>query len=434
MTEHPEPEALESFMRNEVDADQRRRIVRHLLAGCARCTEITRGLWALGEERPDAPLGELFDPVDPGGRVREERRRAPELVAELLDRPAAERRELVATAQRFRTPFICELLLDAAREAVAVDPDRGADLADLAVGVAERLDPGLCGATLARSAQDRSWACLANARRLAGDLQRAEEALFHARGRLEEGGGDPLDGADHLVCEALLRADQKRLPEAGELLDAALRIYERAGESHLAGRALAHQGLLRARAGALGEAVDLLRRGLSRLEPGRDPRFALGALQRLAEQLLRAGRAEEAREPLERARCLAEELGDAPTLARLRRLEGKVAEALGHLELAEAALGDALRALVREGMGTEAARVLLEIAALLVCRGRSAELDRLTEQRFPIYRAPGIRKGDVAALIIFRRLVETGTADLPVLSEFARYLAPRAEILPAGPA
>jgi len=39
-------------MRNEVAGEERRRIVRHLLAGCARCGAVTRRLWALGEPGP----------------------------------------------------------------------------------------------------------------------------------------------------------------------------------------------------------------------------------------------------------------------------------------------------------------------------------------------------------------------------------------------
>ena len=39
-------------MRDEASGEERRRIVRHLLAGCARCGAITRRLWNLGEPGP----------------------------------------------------------------------------------------------------------------------------------------------------------------------------------------------------------------------------------------------------------------------------------------------------------------------------------------------------------------------------------------------
>jgi hypothetical protein len=46
--QHPDPELLESLMRGELPAAETRWVVRHLLAGCARCSEVTRFYWSLG--------------------------------------------------------------------------------------------------------------------------------------------------------------------------------------------------------------------------------------------------------------------------------------------------------------------------------------------------------------------------------------------------
>ncbi|HEY4576073.1 MAG TPA: hypothetical protein VIJ26_18980, partial [Thermoanaerobaculia bacterium] len=51
-------------MRNEASREERRWIVRHLLAGCARCGAITRRLWKLGEPGPQAG-GEKHPPPEP---------------------------------------------------------------------------------------------------------------------------------------------------------------------------------------------------------------------------------------------------------------------------------------------------------------------------------------------------------------------------------
>ena len=50
---HPDLELLERFMRNEAGAEERRGVVRHLLAGCAQCLQVTRRLWSLSEARPE---------------------------------------------------------------------------------------------------------------------------------------------------------------------------------------------------------------------------------------------------------------------------------------------------------------------------------------------------------------------------------------------
>ena len=46
---HPDPELLERFMRNQAQPSDRLWIVRHLLAGCQKCTAVTRELWSLGD-------------------------------------------------------------------------------------------------------------------------------------------------------------------------------------------------------------------------------------------------------------------------------------------------------------------------------------------------------------------------------------------------
>jgi tetratricopeptide (TPR) repeat protein len=61
--DHPEPGLLERFMRNEVNGPERRRVVRHLLAGCAVCGEVTRRLWELGEAPPGGRLPEELEPA-----------------------------------------------------------------------------------------------------------------------------------------------------------------------------------------------------------------------------------------------------------------------------------------------------------------------------------------------------------------------------------
>ena len=55
-------------------------------------------------------------------------------------------------------------------------------------------------------------------------------------------------------------------------------------------------------------------------------------------------------------------------------------------------------------------------------QGRAAEIRPFAEDLLPILRAPDLRQGVAAALLYFRRLVETGHADLEVLTEVARYV------------
>ena len=60
---HPAEEDLVGFMRGELAPGKARPIVRHLLAGCVRCSAITRQMWSFGNEAPKA--GGRVNPLQP---------------------------------------------------------------------------------------------------------------------------------------------------------------------------------------------------------------------------------------------------------------------------------------------------------------------------------------------------------------------------------
>ena len=59
ISEHPAPDVLRDFMAGLLSWEDTKRVVRHLLAGCPNCSEVTQHIWDFADE----PL----DPVWPGG-------------------------------------------------------------------------------------------------------------------------------------------------------------------------------------------------------------------------------------------------------------------------------------------------------------------------------------------------------------------------------
>lgn len=442
--DHPRLGLLERFMRNETEGEERRRVVRHLLTGCARCVEVTRRFWSLGEggqvalpgDFHPASYGGVFERLVEGGFQRErealaDRREAPARLAELLGLPASAGLARIETDRRFQTPAVCELLIG--------ESQRTGDLsrAEWAVAAAERLDARRYGALLARSLRGRAWAWLGNARRLAGDLRRAEEALDRAEEPLLEG-SDPMEGAELEELKARLLAAQGRSREAELRLDRTLALYRTLGERYLEARVLIQKGTIRGWSPApeaAAEAIRLLEEGLALLEEkleerlegelegeDGDPALLAFGLHRLALLLADTGRVE-ALGVIRRARALYQQEGDGANLIRLRHLEGKIADAQGDGETAEAAFLEARQGYVDEGLGGEAAETLFDLAILYTRQGRSAEIHRLTENLLPILQTRDIRQGVAMALLYFRRLVETGYATLDVLCEVGRYVA-----------
>ncbi|MBW8877145.1 MAG: hypothetical protein JF614_19435 [Acidobacteria bacterium] len=312
--DHPDSQLLERFMRNQVDASERRAVVLHLLGGCAQCVSVTRRLWNLGELQPEAAEGDA-----------------------------------------------------------------------------------------------------------------AAKALMD--------GEDALDRAELLESQGRSLAEQDRLDDAECVLGRALALYRALGERHREGRVLILAAVVRSRVGgdeAARETFGRLREGLAHLDEDHEPALAASGFHRLTCLLAEAGQSEEALVSLRRARALYERLADAPNLVRLRRLEGALAETLGAPEAAEAAFRGALQESLREGLGREAARALLGLALLYARQGRSRDLERLTEELYPICRVPDVGLSVTMALLFFRRLVETGFATQEVLCEVARFLADSPKAQRAG--
>ena len=356
---HPDPILLERFMRNEVEGSDRRWIVRHLIAGCSRCVAVTSRLWSLGDpsaapsasatpeaaETPETPetlatpatpatpaivaprpiergsegasmaaagpaaskeaYGDLFERLaDVGRRIEAERARAPRLAAELLASPPPDRAALLARPACL-TPAVCALLLDRSRDAAPGDPAAALRAADLAVAVAEELDPVACGASVVRSLRVRAWAHLAQARRLGEDLDGAEwalavaEALASGLGRRAGTGAAagsasraglapgavPLEAAEWaelLVFKAGLFADRGDLQGADRLLARAAELFHAGAQPRRAGRTLVQEGLIRAELGDREHAAELLRAGVDLLDPAAEPALVAANLYRLA--------------------------------------------------------------------------------------------------------------------------------------------------------
>jgi tetratricopeptide (TPR) repeat protein len=430
--QHPDPQILERFMRNEASAQERRAVILHLLTGCAQCVGVTRRLWTLGEVpsdlagESDAAYGRMLDDLVRRGsrrqrRARTDREAAPRRLAELRELPAGQRRQRVAAGRRFQTPAVCDLLIEESRR--TPEPAGAAEWAALAVEAAGLLDARQVGSTLIRSLAARAWGRLGDARRLAGDLAGAEEALATAAKALAED-GDALDRAELLELQARLLAEQDRFDDAECLLGRTLALYRALGERHPEGRVLILAAAVRNRRGgeaAASETLGRLREGLDRLDEDREPALAAAAFHRLTGMLAAAGQGEEARVALGRARSLYERLADTPNLVRLRLLEGTLA-AMGSEAEAETAFREAMRESLRVGLAREAARALLELALLYARQDRPEELQELAEELRPICQVPGAGMSVTMALLFFRSLVETGYATQDVLVEVAHFL------------
>ena len=135
-------------------------------------------------QRTDLPESERDESFDAavrqaerrGAVVTAERAFGPELLVEIERRSPAARRDVIRTAERYQLFGLAEHLCFESREAVFRDVVRALELAELAVEVAESLDPRIYVARFTADLQAFARAVLGNARRVASDLFGAEGA------------------------------------------------------------------------------------------------------------------------------------------------------------------------------------------------------------------------------------------------------------------
>ena len=356
------------------------------------------------------------------------RRQAAELWASLKDRPVRDWRVLVEGASEYRSWALAERFCDESERSAASDADQTVELAALALRVAE-LAP--IEEQQRQSLQGYAWFFLGNARRVAGDLPKAEEAFIRAH-RLWSAGNSGLSLPEWRVLdlEASLHREQRRW-------DLALSFHDQA----LAAAPPEDRGLiLLNKAGTLEQrgnnerAIEILRQAELQLAARREPRLAFAFLSNLSLNLVRLGRFAEAEPNLREARRLAEQLGNRLDLVRLRWVEGLNAAGLGRRDEAIAALSQVREEFLSRAIAYDATLATLELAVLYLEEGRTTEVKALARQMAPLFQAQRVERETLAALKLFREAAEKEQATVELARTLiAGLLQARREPEPAKP-
>ncbi len=443
-TSHPDPSLLERFLRGDLPAAERRGVVRHLISGCAACRSLAGDLWRAPLSPPPEPQKEPLPTeyraaMDRAVRVARERRPAlaaarrktPELLAELLAAPPSQRLALAEGDCRFAIPSLCEELLARRAAAHLPSPRRPTgegsveprDLAELALAIAERLEPATWGASIVRDLEARAWAHRGDVEREAGHRDEAQRAFRMAHSLLGLGSEDPWDCAEISRYEARFEFSRGQVAAAAALGLESAAIYRKLGERDCLAATLAEVGPMALRAGRLDLAIEALAEAVGLVDPTREPLRMAGCLHWLGALLLRDDRARESLGHLWRARSLYERLGKDDEVLRVRWIEARAALAIGGLAEGEAALLAVREHLLAAGLGQDAAGVMVDLVQIYLAQGRWLEMRELLGEIFLPYRARDLERGTMAALLMLRRAAETESATIELVRELANYLA-----------
>ncbi|HUP42404.1 MAG TPA: hypothetical protein VM599_04275 [Thermoanaerobaculia bacterium] len=440
--EHPTARELAAFLRAELEIEAEAILRDHLLESrCLHCLLKLHGLVARQAEveRGDFRAG-LRAPLDSAERSRRllrvarqvehraflaevEELLAPELLQELLLKPLKKRTDAVRGAAKYRLLGLALHAARQARELVFSDVAQARDHGDLAVEVAEWLDPAVYGRREAAAARARAWGALGNAQRVQEEFRDAECSLATARRLLSASTGDPLELADVLSLEGSLRMVQARYDEARALLEEAAAIFHRQGTLHDEAKVLVKLAKAAGEAGDPGRAVALCRAAADRIGAEGDRRLRLHALQVAATFLAESGRGSEARAAYDE--LAPEYLEQVPGFIgrqQLAWLGARVAWAEGNLGQAEEALQRVRAGFAEREHYYDYALASLDQARLQLEQGHETDARRLAAEMYPIFRSHDVHRHALTALLLVQRAIESGEATPERVRDVSRYL------------
>jgi tetratricopeptide (TPR) repeat protein len=413
---HPKPDVIDRMV--ELVPELRLKVLRHLCE-CPTCHALWIGETA-EEEQGAAPADggrvltwrppvEAYDTVVDrvlrGIQIRfqeaeRERAAAPALLDELRRHPPERRSWWLAQSGRFHSLPVLDSILRVADEEAFRNARDAEGWAELALGLADHLDPQQIGERVIEDARARCWTSIANARRVASDLLGSEQAFRAAEAHLRLGSRDPLVRGHVLSYKASLRRAQSRYTESVSLLRRSISIWSGIGERRRFIDDLLKWVLVCQDEGDPHQALALLRKAMALVGPDQDARLRLIIRHNLIVCLIELGHLREARALLSRSRFLYQRFPDSLLQLRRRWMEAVIASRFGDLPRAIRLLARVRVGYARRGDGYSAALASLELGTLYARIGRTGMARRLAREVLPLVRSRGMQLDTLAALIL----------------------------------
>jgi tetratricopeptide (TPR) repeat protein len=427
---HPTLAELEGLVLGDISVEEAHAVIWHLFRGCGACgvqlaPYLPVLLGKLGRESRsttippaqlevyDAPLERAFAAVGvrmPPPKTAEEKKQEalkllcaggleglPDVPSDLLGLP------------------LYEALLERSWALRHDDPDQMVQLARSAVFLADRLSEDELGVQKTVDLRCRAWVELANAYRVADELDQAEDALGWATECLMLGNQDDLLMARFFDVLGSFYAARRRFDLVSTALDLVAFLYSRHGDEHLAGRALISKGIYVGYEGELQEALRLLQQGLALVNEDRDSGVVASALQAQARFLADSGSYKEARVALWSLRQRKLRMEGRISALKLQWLEGQINAGLEKFDRAERDLKQVKQGFEEAGLGYKAALAGLELGAVWLRQGRLAEAERMVSECAAVFISLQIRRELRVSILVIRQAVETRHLNLTVL-------------------
>jgi tetratricopeptide (TPR) repeat protein len=321
-----------------------------------------------------------------------ERHRAEVGMERLRRRGHAERLLLARNSRGLRTARTVLAVVEEAREHRLRSPREALEWAEVATTLAE-LVTGPC----ASDARAEAWAEAANARRMLGAWDLAEEAFCRADRALLDGSGDPIVAAEVASLRASLANQRERPIEAAGYLTRTLPLVVEAGDPEIGARLLVQLAQCCYLALDPETGLEVLERAWQLCPDDCASSLRVAIVHNTILLVLDSGDPRLALELYELARPTYRMHGREVERARGRWIAGRALAELGAPDDAAALYAAARATLEQQGRVPEVAYLVLDQALLELDRS-PAEAARLAKEALPLLHGLGRPQGTLGAL------------------------------------
>jgi hypothetical protein len=411
--DHPTPEMLDRLLAGASTSEESTWVLAHLVGRCKTCSRYVRGALARAGCPPAGP--EAYDQAFAGSLARSsadipgihaEQLEAAALWATIEGTPEPLRWKLIASDPRYHTWALAARFLDAAAETHWQDSAGRVAACRLALAIAERLPAAAYPPGLTNDLKARALGGLADALRLAHQLEAARAALRKAGATLRRGTGDGLERAGLLRVAAGVKLAAGDSAAAAKLLRNAASVYRLYGDRHEEGRTLQKPALVVVHDDP-SQGAGLAERALDLIDPVREPRCA-AARHALVWFLNDCGLGWEALDLLGRTRPLYFLCRESQPRLTLPWLEARICRGLGRLDAAERGLAAVWHDFSEAGFRQELTLVSLDLAEVYLAQHKARQAIRLLRSFRPRLADWRMREEGIAR---WHRLIEAAPGE-----------------------
>lgn len=364
------------------------------------------------------PTQAELDGIVPGN-MSGERRKTSRLVALLAGRGP----DFYLDVKPYMTGYaLYEALLERSWALRTENPAEMMRCAQWAVAEAHNLKGPAFSPTRIADLKARALGELANAFRVADELDEAGWKFALAWEHLREGTGDKLIQARLASLEASYFGTRRWFKPALKVLDTAFSAHQQQDDRHGAGRMLLKKAVYTGYSGQPAEAVEIAREGLTLIDPEREPDLAWYGLENQLVWLVECGRFREARRFFFENRSRLEPAPGRINALKLRWALARLDAGLGAWDSAEEALREVKAGFEDAGLGFAAALAAMDLGLILLERKMPAQARTIVNEAHKVFLVLQIEREARGALMLLVRFLEIGTATVGFMRDVVDFV------------